>query len=620
MAKVKTTSVEEAKRIVLGLLAQGQSTRLAMAAVDRNDTTLRQWSFQDPAFKEAVAKAKEDSKDAKLEVEDLRKISFEDFCKVYLNTTLYPHQLNWVDVLEGREPRWLHPAMTYEPANPRRILINTPPHHAKSTTLTVFYVVYKIVTNPNFRCVIVSKTRDMARAFLLQIKGILEDPDYTKMQVAFGPPKGYKEDAVIWSADRIHFGVASGRTSGEKDSTVQALGLGSQIYGYRSDLILIDDGITDTNAHEHVKQMNWLTKMVITRVKTGILAIVGTRVEALDLYKVVRDPKQWSGDASPFTYFAQPAVLEFAEKPEEWVTLWPFSDQPDGEDDVIREDGLYAMWDGPNLFARRAEVPAGTWAMVYQQEDISSDAIFHVDCIMGSLQGMRRRGVLNPDAPGHPKKVNSLFTVISLDPAMTGASAFIAQAYNRDDGKIYVLDCVNMTDTTPARIRNLIEDWVIKYHPQEFIVEINAHQKVYALDDDLRNWLASYGCQLKPHFTGKNKWDVSFGVASMANLFGTLRDGQFQDNNIIQLPSQEGSEGIKTLIQQLITWKPDTKNPTDTIMALWFGILRIRELMQQQGLNNNWHKNRWATRAQVRERNTVNLDEAYASQWAERHG
>lgn len=620
MAKAKATSTQDAKKIVLELLAQGQSNRLAMNAVDRNETTLRQWSYQDPAFKEAVRKAKEGFQDSKVEVETLSKISFEEFSNTYLNTKLWPHQLNWVDILEGKTPRWMHPSMTYEPANPRRILINTPPHHSKSTTLTVNYVVYKIVTNPNFRVVIVSKTREQARAFLLQIKGILEDPAYTKMQVAFGPPKGYREDSIIWSADRIHFGVATGRDSGQKDSTVQALGVGSGIYGYRSDLIILDDVVSDSNAHEWSKQLNWLAKMVITRVKTGILAVVGTRVEPIDLYKMIRDPKQWSGDASPFTYFAQPAVLEFDEKPENWVCLWPESEQPDGEDDQPKENGMYAMWDGPALFTRRSEVPASAWAMVYQQEDVSSDAIFNPECVLGSVQGMRRRGPLNANSPGHPKDTNSLYTVISLDPAMTGASGFIAQTYNRTDGKIYILDCINMTDTTPQKIRTLIEDWVIKYRPQEFIVETNSHQKVYALDDDLRNWLARYGCQLRPHFTGKQKWDVAFGVASMANLFGTLRDGRFQDNNIICLPSNEGSEGIKTLVGQLITWKPETKNPTDTVMALWFGILRLRELMQQQGSNNAWHKNRWVTRAQVKERYTVNLDEAFASQWVERYG
>ena len=121
-------------------------------------------------------------------------------------------------------------------------------------------------------------------------------------------------------------------------------------------------------------------------------------------------------------------------------------------------------------------------------------------------------------------------------------------------------------------------------------------------------------------FRSKNKWDTSFGVASMSALFGSLRDGRFQDNNLIELPSNEGSEGLKALVQQLITWKPDTRNPTDCVMALWFAIIRIRELMQQSSFATRYANNRWATRAQREKRHSVNLDEAFAQQWAENYG
>jgi hypothetical protein len=124
---------------------------------------------------------------------------------------------------------------------------------------------------------------------------------------------------------------------------------------------------------------------------------------------------------------------------------------------------------------------------------------------------------------------------------------------------------------------------------------------------------------LNSHFTGKNKWDVGFGVASMASLFGSMRDTRFQDNNIIELPSNEGSEGLKSLVQQLITWKPDTKNPTDCVMALWFAVIRCRELMQQNTRVGNYQNNRWATRAQMSTRMGINLDEAFADQWQEQY-
>jgi hypothetical protein len=609
----------EAQEKVLIQLGQGSTITAAMASVGRNDVTFRQWSMNDPAFKERADKARLAGKGVIADLGDLKNISFPDFCEQFLDARLFEHQLDWLDLIEGREPSWLPPGITYEPGDPKRVLINVPPEHAKSTTITTNYVLYNIVTNPNARVIIVSKTQGMARKFLGAIKTRLSHPAYIKLQTAFGPNGGYKADATQWSADMIYLGT--GRDSGEKDPTVQALGFGSQIYGARADLIILDDVVMNSNAHEWEKQIEWLQKEVITRLgRHGKLLIVGTRVAPIDLYKMIRDPGQWSGGKTPFTYCAMPAVLEFDEKPEQWKTLWAKSNLQENEIDEAGPDGLYPKWDGPSLFKRRSEVAPSVWAMVYQQEDVQEDSIFSPTCVAGSVNGMRKRGPLKEGVPGHPRHIESGYTVIGLDPAMAGATAAVVATYNRSDGKIYILDCVNMTEPTPAKIQTLIEEWVEKYRPQELRIEINAHQKAYALDDNLRNFLASYGCQLNSHFTGKNKWDTSFGVASMASLFGNVRDGRFQDNNLIELPSNEGSEGLKALVQQLITWKPDTRNPTDCVMALWFAVIRIRELMQTSSRVGQYAQNRWATRAQKSNRGSLNLDEAFASQWSDQYG
>lgn len=610
---------KEAQERVLLALADGCTIVQAMQTVNRNDVTFRQWTMNDPDFKQRADEARLKGKGVKADLADLKNISFEDFCEQFLDSKLFPHQLNWLDLMEGITPRWMPTGMTYELGEPDRVLINVPPEHAKSTTITTNYVTYKIVTNPNYRVIIVSKTQGMARKFLGAIKTRLSHPAYTKMQVAFGPNGGYKADSTTWSADMIYLGT--GRDSGEKDPTVQALGMGSQIYGARADLIIVDDAVMGANAHEWEKQLEWLQKEVITRLgRHGRLIIVGTRVAPIDLYKMIRDPGQWSGGVSPFTYCAMPAVLEFDEDPKNWKTLWAETDQQENAKDDPLPNGNYPKWDGPSLFKRRSQVSPSVWAMVYQQEDVQEDSIFSPTCVAGSVNGMRKRGPLKAGTPGHPQYVENSYTVIGLDPAMSGATAAVVCTYNKADGKIYVLDAVNMTEPTPAKIRDLIEDWVIKYKPQELRIEINAHQKAYALDDDLRNWLAQYGCQLNSHFTGKNKWDVSFGVASMASLFGNTRDGRFQDNNIIEIPSNEGSEGLKALVQQLITWKPDTRNATDCVMALWFAIIRIRELMQQSSFSTKYQNNRWATRRQMSQRGSINLDEAIAEQWAHQYG
>ena len=610
---------DAAQKQVIELLANGATIIDAMRAVGRNDVTFRQWSMGNPEFKALADKARLEGKGVKADMANLKEVSFEDFSEQFLDTQLFDHHKIWIDLIEGREPRTLHPSMTYDIGNANRVMINVPPEHAKSTVITINYVTYRIATDPNVRIIIVSKTQGMARKFLSAIKTRLSHPNWTKLQVSFGPQGGYKADSNTWSADMIYLGT--GRDSGEKDPTVQALGFGSQIYGARADLIILDDVVMNANSHEWEKQIEWLQKEVITRLgRHGKLLIVGTRVAPVDLYKMIRDGGQWTGGKSPFTYMAMPAVLEFDEKPANWKTLWPWTHIAEGDIDEANEQGLFPKWDGQALFTRRSEVAPSVWAMVYQQEDVQEDSIFSPASVAGCVNGMRKRGPLKPGAPGHPRSVEGAYTVIGLDPAMSGATGAAVVTYNRADGCIYVLDCVNMTEPSPQKIRALIEEWVLKYSPNEIRIEINAHQKAYALDEELRSWLAAHGCQLNSHFTGKNKWDTSFGVASMSSLFGTIRDGRFQDNNIIEFPSNEGSEGLKTLVQQLITWKPDTRNPTDTVMALWFAIIRVREIMQQGSQTTKWMSNRWTTRVQKQQRGSINLDEAFADQWSEVYG
>jgi hypothetical protein len=612
----------EAKKKVLALVAEGLSTRRAMEQIGFKSDTIRIWMLRDKSFAADLEQAISDSKTNSIKALGIARedITFPQFSEMFLDQRVFPHHNDWVDLLEDRPPTWLHENMIYEPGDKTRILINVPPEHAKSTVITVNYSTYRIALNPNIRIIVVSKTLNKAREFVYAIKQRLSHPRWTKLQTTFGPEGGWKEDSDTWRVDTVYLG-GDARNSSEKDPTLQALGMGGQIYGARADLIILDDCITTANAHEFEKQIDWLQKEVITRLgKNGKLLIVGTRIAAQDFYREIREPKYWSNGKSPFTYMGMPAVLEYNEKPEDWVTLWNKSDVPwDGDEDTPDENGLYPKWDGKALFKRRGEVTPNTWALVYQQEDVEEDSIFPPALVQGSIKGSRHSGPLRPGAVGHPTQVEG-YTIIGFDPAMSGNAAFVAVTYNRHDSKIYVLDCFNMSSPSPQKIREHIEAWVIKYKPQEFRVEINAHQKAYSLDEELRQWLGSYGVRLESHFTGKNKWDTNFGVASMSTLFGTTRDGKFQNNNIVELPSTDGSEGLKALVQQLITWKANTRGKTDCVMALWFAVLRAREFMQQTGGLTKFSNNRWTTRAQRSNRATINLDEAFAEQWAENYG
>jgi len=604
------TKLAEAKKKVLDFVRQGLDLQDAIARSGRKPDVMKDWR-KDPKFVKDLESAREEGeRSLSIVTGDAKyKIGFEEFSAEFLDSPIFPHHRSWIDVLEGREPSWLHPAMTYEPSSPKRLLINVPPEHAKSTVITVNYCVYRIAMDPNVKITIVSKTQERAKEYLYSIKQRLSHERWSKLQSVYGSAGGWKEDSDTWKAERIYLS----RDSTEKDPTVQALGIGGQITGARSNLIILDDVVTTSNAHEWEKQLTWLQRDVVTRLgDNGKLLIVGTRIAANDLYREIRNSAHWTGGKTPFTYFAMPAVLELDTHPDKWVTLWPKSHIPwEGSDEniVSDEDGLYPKWDGPALFRRRSEVSPSAWALVYQQQDVQEDSIFPPACIQGSLNRMRKRGPLKPGVPGHPREHGAWYTIMGLDPAMTGNTAAVIMTVDRNTRKRYILDVDNMSEPTPQKIRHLIEDWVHKYQPQELRIEINAHQKAYALDDDLRAFLASTGVRFSSQFTGKNKWDTAFGVAAMSGLFGTMRNGNHQNDNLIELPSQDGSEGIKALIQQLITWSPDTKGKTDCVMALWFCELRAKEVISNSRLDQSHIDNRWATRRQMENRYTVNLSD-----------
>jgi hypothetical protein len=608
--------LREAKSKVLDFVRQGLDLSDAIARSGRKPDVMKDWRKDTKFMKELDSARSVGEKTLSIVSGDAKfKIGFEEFSREFLDSPIFEHHRSWIDVLEGREPSYLHPSMAYEPASPKRLLINVPPEHAKSTVITVNYCVYRIAMDPNVKITIVSKTQERAKEYLYSIKQRLSHERWSKLQAVYGSTGGWKEDADTWKADRIYLS----RDSTEKDPTVQALGIGGQITGARSNLIILDDVVTTSNAHEWEKQLLWLQRDVVTRLgDNGKLLIVGTRIAANDLYREIRSPEHWVGGKTPFTYFSMPAVLEFYEDPKEWVTLWPKSHIPwEGSDEDVLpdEDGLYPKWDGPALFRRRSEVSPSAWALVYQQQDVQEDSIFPPAAVQGSINRMRKRGPLKAGTAGHPREMGAWYTIMGLDPAMSGNTAAVIVTVDRNTRNRYILDVENMKDPTPQKVQELIENWVEKYQPQELRIEINAHQKAYSLDLDLQQYLASHGVKFSSQFTGKNKWDTSFGVAAMSGLFGSVRNGTHQDDNLIELPSQDGSEGIKALIQQLITWRPDTRGPTDCVMALWFCELRAKEIISNARINQSHLNNRWATRRQLENRYVMNVNDYEFSQY-----
>ena len=617
---------EEARKELIDLVRQGRTIADALKVIGRSrswyDTQRREAQGFAAYVDNARFRTADLAEDARSGLSD-----FAEFSEKYLGAKVWDHMLNVVDMLEGREPRWIDPAMTYEKGSGglSRLLVNVPPNHAKTMTITINYVTYRIVKNPNISVIVISKTQEQAKKFLYAIKQRLTHPRYADLQAAFGPADGYKATADQWSANKIYLG-GDIRDNDAKDPTVEAIGMGGQVYGARADLIVLDDVVTLSNANEWAKQQEWIRQEVASRLPPGggQLLVVGTRVSAVDLYKELRNPQHYTDGVLPWSYLSMPAVLEYADNPKDWKTLWAKSEQPLTDTDVPDENGNFDRWTGERLTAVRNEAGPSKWSLVYQNLDIAENAIFDPICVRGAVNGMRKSGALIAGAAGHPENAQNFYRIIGIDPAMSGDTAAVAYAVDRRTHKRYVMDVHVMSSPTPAAIRSLIREWTDAYQPHTVIVESNAFQLFLTQDEEIRNFLATRGINYRPHYTGNNKQDPEFGVASLAPLFGTVtkRDGnnnnlKHADDNIIELPDSSRNEHVKKLIEQLVTWQPGVQGKRlkmDAVMALWFCEIVARDVLLTSANVPNFLKNEFTPRSEVESRYIVNLDDLAAAQ------
>jgi hypothetical protein len=607
----KRLTTEAAKDKYVELMQDGVLKTAALEKIGYADKTYEEWRRKDPDFKARVDQARQLR--GKRNVERGEKLGFAEFRKKYLKTETFWHQLQWVDLLEGRPPRDLHPSQQYEPGKRNRLLVNCPPFHAKSMTVTVDYSVYRLCMDPSFRILIVSAGSTLASDFLYAIKQRLTSPDFIDLQMAYAPDGGWEATAESWTESRIVFGTDV-RTSGdkathEKDPNVQTVGMRSKIYGKRADLIILDDAVDGTNVAEHAKQIKWLRREVASRLEaSGKLLILGTRIAPVDMYSELMKPENYANRKVPYTYLASPAILEEGKTPAEHVTLWPYCDEPwvrPGEDadecicenvaccDGVEVDGVlrYQRWDGVHLEAGpRAENNNTEWALVYQQRSAGEDATFPEHAVQRCVNGVRYIGLLQQDKQGHPYTgMHGKYIIAGLDPSIKGFAGLVVYAVDRETQKRFVLDANNMRAPTKKELEDRMKELTLKYGVDEWRVEKTGLLQFFTQDLALRQWFSTRGIRFTEHFTGANKWDSGFGISSLAPLFGEYDKswdnpgGEWREVNepLIELP-RPNLDGMKALIHQLITWTPEldpNKVPCDMVMALWFAEVGAREYL-----------------------------------------
>lgn len=119
--------LEAAKKQVLLMLQEGHSVKDCMKSVRRSDKTYESWRSYDGDFKKQVQLIRDMRKSVRSDIRGEHGDTFEDFRREYLGMETFTHQLQWIDLIEGRPPRDLHVSQKYEEGDPHYILINTAP-------------------------------------------------------------------------------------------------------------------------------------------------------------------------------------------------------------------------------------------------------------------------------------------------------------------------------------------------------------------------------------------------------------------------------------------------------------------------------------------------------------
>ena len=533
-----------------GVSRQALGPRVAAAKADRDEKVAR-------AKAEIMAKAS-----GPLGLNETRRVpDFWEFDRLYFGGLICPDC-----GVHHETPDFHRDMIDAVESDSRRVLINTPPYHSKSSLITVKHTIYDLVRNPNHRTIIVSASTDMAKSFVGQIQTWLEDPE-----VFEGSPRNLIEDwgpfkvdgSSKWNEQQF---VIAGRVSAEKDPSVQALGWGKKIYGKRADTIKFDD-IADndnqSNPDQVAKMQTWINKMALSRIgKTGKGIFVGTRISHGDIYSIM-------SQFPSYNWVRFSCILDDQTEQTLWPDHFPYS----------------------QALIHRDEMSAAEFQLVYQNVDIpGTGAAFPPEMIEECKDTRRPIGHHEPEWR----------VVAGLDPAggnkHSGYTAITILAVDLQTGMRYLIAQEAHKAMKAHHVKDRMLELARTYPITEWRIEANGLQsQIYQYDQELVRELALMGQKVLPHFTHSNKWDPQFGVESMAPFFHA---------GMVSIPwgTAQAQQMFQPLIEELIAFPMGSTS--DRVMSLWFADLAARELLRRDHmpLFNERATRRWPNHVKKRRR------------------
>jgi hypothetical protein len=510
----------------------------------------QRWKEEDKEWAEEIRRIRNDADTGGWTYPDLSQMTFSQFCKRYFNVDLAAHQLEMEEALTDPMARLVQ--------------ILGFPESGKSTLVSLWYVLYRLAQNPNLRVALVAKSSQKAEDMLTRVKRYLTERHLYEgcegnLIDDFRGWKPTHTDDRQWSQKQIFI---RHRTSGERDPSIQALGIGKHIYGSRLDLLILDDALVTDNQITETMRMRidqWFTNEARSRAQKGQTVINGTRLLPFDLYG------QWKKSFAKLRTYRlvkMPAILE--EYTENERSAWPEYHDLTGR--MVYNESTGDEEYVPGLQDIRAEISSRSparWKLVYQQEDIEeTESVFlqrHIDAAFDLGAEYSLGQVFDHEV-----------LILGVDPATTGRAAAILLAFDPSTRVRRVVDIFVGERLGAVGIRNdLFYRFWEKYRDHRIqlsVIETNFVPTLLS-DEAFQQRAEVAGTTLMGQWTGGfgnrrgAKWDEEYGIGALASKFSS---------GLIAFPGRTEADraAMQPLIDDMIVF-PYAEPTGDALIALW---------------------------------------------------